>query len=150
LLVTEIEQVDSTWVGGPINYWVSIEANLLIICASLPTVRQFLRAVAPGLVSRIEESDFSKRSGIVTIGGSGASKKNSRRRGLNDSDIMMETLVDGGAGNTSHVHEIEEGNVPGSVDGESNRAASLGGIMKTQTAQVTYTADRLDAIDTNR
>jgi len=55
-------------VSGPINYWVTIEANLLIICASLPTVRQFLGAVAPGLISSIEDSDYSKRSGLVTIG----------------------------------------------------------------------------------
>ncbi|KAF2679191.1 hypothetical protein K458DRAFT_280879, partial [Lentithecium fluviatile CBS 122367] len=51
LLVTKIEQVDSTWVAGPINYWVLIGANLLIICASQLTIRQFLQTVALRLLS---------------------------------------------------------------------------------------------------
>ncbi|KAJ4361013.1 uncharacterized protein N0V89_001582 [Didymosphaeria variabile] len=139
LLVTEIEQVDSTWVAGPINYWVSIEANLLIICASLPTVRQFIRTVAPGLLSSIQDSNYyskGSRGDIVTIGGGSRGNRSSRRRGPYDSDIMMETLVD--ASSSPHAHENEEGNLRSSADGDSNRAVPHGGIMKTQTAEVTY------------
>ncbi|KAI9710276.1 MAG: hypothetical protein M1820_002770 [Bogoriella megaspora] len=147
LLVTEINDVDSTWVAGPINYWVTIEANLLIICASLPTIRQFARTVAPKIFSTTEDSEYYKRSGpsknIPSIGGSSSRAKNTRQRGPYgyDADLMMETLVD--RGNGSHMHEAEEGNLRSSDEAHGKPVIlDNKSILKTQTAEVTYTIEQ--------
>ncbi|KAF2120045.1 hypothetical protein BDV96DRAFT_539743 [Lophiotrema nucula] len=147
LLVTEIKRSDSTWVAGPINYWVTIEANLLIICASLPTIRQFVRTVAPGLLSITHSSKYNKGSGstgnLRTIGGITSRSKNARKHGPYDydTDIAMETLVDGGS--STNAHDFEEGHQLGSIDGDSKTTISeTRGITKTQTAEVTYTVNR--------
>ncbi|KAF1953114.1 hypothetical protein CC80DRAFT_478548 [Byssothecium circinans] len=138
LLVTEIDQVDSTWVGGPINYWVTIEANLLIICASLPTCRQFAWTVAPGLFSTVQSSYVkNSRGDIATIGGGSSRNKHSRQRRTHDADIMMDTLVEG-AGSPTHARDTEEGIRRHSLGGESDKADSQKGILKTQTTHVTY------------
>ncbi|KAF4610391.1 hypothetical protein G7Y89_g15728 [Cudoniella acicularis] len=127
LLITEISQIDSTWVAGPINYWVTIEANLLIMCASLPTIRQFVQAVAPKFLSGTDNSNYYANSGsagnMPSIGGVSSRSKNKRGRGPydNDTDIIMEMLVDGGS--WTHAHKVGEGNLRSSADGDSNTAA---------------------------
>jgi hypothetical protein len=116
----------------------SIEANLLIICASLPTLRQFIRTIAPSLLTSADNSKYFKGSGsgsrgpIRTIGEISSRDKRARDRTPYDydGDIMMETLV--GA-------EVEEGSQRKSGDGGSGRGAQddRGGITKTRTAEVT-------------
>ncbi|KAI9687152.1 MAG: hypothetical protein M1822_002563 [Bathelium mastoideum] len=147
LLVTQINEVDSTWVAGPINYWVTIEANLLIICASLPTIRQFGRTVAPKFLSSSDSANYYNRAdpagNIPSVGSSRSRGKYRRERGPYDydSDLMMETLVNGGSG--THAHDVEGGNLHSSADRDS-KTAIFGdkSIMRTRTAQVTYTVGR--------
>lgn len=50
---------DPTWGAGPVSLWICIEANLLIMCACLPTMRAFLRNVAPGLISSKHGKSYS-------------------------------------------------------------------------------------------
>jgi len=137
--------------ASPLTASSTIEANLLIICASLPTVRQFVRTVAPGILQSIHSSKYFEGSGsagnlptLVTIGGiSSHSKK--KKRGMYESDIMMETLVDNGA------NDVEGPNMRLSADG-SNKTATTNhlGITKTQTTQVTYDVDGSDGTEANR
>ncbi|KAI1504734.1 hypothetical protein F5X99DRAFT_370837 [Biscogniauxia marginata] len=50
LLYVDIDQqnqVDITWASAPKLYWLIIEANLLVICATFPSLAQFFRHIAP-------------------------------------------------------------------------------------------------------
>jgi hypothetical protein len=137
--------------ASSLTVFSTIEANLLIICASLPTIRQFMRTVAPGILQSIQSSKYlegSRSAGnlptLVTIGGiSSHSKK--KKRGMYESDIMMETLVDNGA------NDAEGPNGRLSADGSSKTTTTTHlGITKTQTTQVTYNVEGADGIEVNR
>ncbi|KAI0596914.1 hypothetical protein F4775DRAFT_562414 [Biscogniauxia sp. FL1348] len=65
---------DPTWEIGPVSIWGIVEANLLVICASLPTVPLFVRNVAPrALRERLARPEAPRntprRDSFVTIGG---------------------------------------------------------------------------------
>ncbi|GKU00283.1 unnamed protein product [Fusarium langsethiae] len=57
LLVPIFGAVDVSWIISGAIVWVFIEANLLIICASLTTLRCFFYRVAPRLIGVRESSD---------------------------------------------------------------------------------------------
>ncbi|KAF4971251.1 hypothetical protein FSARC_1873 [Fusarium sarcochroum] len=85
LLISQLDKIDTTWGGGPIHIWICIEANLLIICACLSTLRHFVREVAPALLSSNKRMSTG-RSGkalssgyeLHTIGGTSHSVKAGR------------------------------------------------------------------------
>jgi len=117
------------------------------MCASLPTLRQFVRTVAPRFLGSTNNSNYYNNSGSAgnapTIGAISSRGKKIKERGPydHDPDVMMETLVDGG--DWTHAHEIEEGNLRRSADGDSNTAIlDDGGITRMQTTQVTYSEGR--------
>lgn len=111
LLITILTDADQSWGGGPVCLWICVEANLLIMCASLPTLRLFFRTVAPNLMSSSGGNSKTTSgqlggtggrsgyaNGIKTIGGSG-NRINPRRQHygrFDDDEYHMETLVTGG------------------------------------------------------
>lgn len=116
----------------------SIEANLLIICASLPTIPQFVREVAPRLMSSAGNSKYFKQSDSgrnwhTTISSDSRKKRTKKRNPYGmDTDLMMETLVDTD-GNGGHAQTSSSG-----ANGESNTTIhNENAINKVQTAQVT-------------
>ncbi|KAH7140116.1 hypothetical protein B0J13DRAFT_608564 [Dactylonectria estremocensis] len=50
LLVSTLHDPDSTWAMSSAAIWIFVEANLLIMCASLTTLRRFFIHVAPKLI----------------------------------------------------------------------------------------------------
>ncbi|OLN86005.1 hypothetical protein CCHL11_10090 [Colletotrichum chlorophyti] len=50
---------DQTWAISYASLWIIVEANLLVICAALPTLRKFSRHVAPKIIG---ESTYEKKS----------------------------------------------------------------------------------------
>ncbi|KAL8404245.1 hypothetical protein RB594_009197 [Gaeumannomyces avenae] len=66
LLIAIMDEVDQTWGGGQVVVWILIEANLLIMCACLSTLRHFFRAVAPGLLSSVWRKSKSKGTGSLS------------------------------------------------------------------------------------
>ncbi|KAH8178914.1 integral membrane protein [Sarocladium implicatum] len=81
-----LTNLDLTWAISWASVWIIVEANLLIICAALPTVRKFFRHVAPRFIGEYSRNGTTSRSrtnaksglsalksgNIVTIGGSGS------------------------------------------------------------------------------
>ncbi|KAK9416630.1 putative Integral membrane protein [Seiridium unicorne] len=50
VLVPALQDSDTTWVLGPGTLWLIVEANLIIICGTLPTFKVFLNHIAPKLL----------------------------------------------------------------------------------------------------
>lgn len=92
VLIPALTAVDQTWVIAEGSVWIVVESNLFIICCCLPTLRRFLRHVAPGFLgenSESEQKDSSGRNrGLRTWGSSGPKRQY---------DTLMHTL-DGGEG----------------------------------------------------
>jgi hypothetical protein len=108
-----------------------------------------MRTIAPGLLSSIHNSKYFDGSSsknnpsVVTIAGI-SSRGKKKKRGLYDTDIMMETLVDDGT------NDVEEGNGRRPSVGGSSRTTIMTpehGITKTQTTHVTYNVDRIQERD---
>ncbi|KAK7408448.1 hypothetical protein QQX98_009375 [Neonectria punicea] len=82
LLLPSLSNPDQSWSLAEGCLWVIIEANLLIMCGSLPTLRVFLRNVAPKVlgesnVSLSSEQKSGTRSyGLRTFGGSNYPRRN--------------------------------------------------------------------------
>ncbi|KAI1636668.1 hypothetical protein F4809DRAFT_608529 [Biscogniauxia mediterranea] len=73
-IVPFLRTSDPTWEIGPMSMWGIIEANLLVICASLPTVPLFVRSIAPRALRERLGRPESRRNTLrnetlVTIGG---------------------------------------------------------------------------------
>ncbi|KAK5996634.1 hypothetical protein PT974_01971 [Cladobotryum mycophilum] len=68
ILPQMLTSLDQTWVISWASVWIIVEANLIIMCASLPTIRKFLKHVAPRLVG---DSIASGSGNKGASGGSG-------------------------------------------------------------------------------
>lgn len=141
-----------------------VEANLLIMCASLPTLRLFFKTVAPGLLTSTggrsndkyskSGNPSNKTRGLRTIGGSSAvstTKPKRQHYGQVDDDLEygMVTLTVGGA----RKRESEEGKTKSAIgegsddgdhtatewheDGDSER-----GIVQTKTTVISYSTSK--------
>ncbi|KAK1622227.1 integral membrane protein [Colletotrichum phormii] len=66
LLPAMLTSMDQSWVISWASLWIIVEANLVVICASLPTLRKFFRHVAPKIIG---ESTYGKGK---TVGGTGS------------------------------------------------------------------------------
>ncbi|KAL8376873.1 hypothetical protein RB595_007821 [Gaeumannomyces hyphopodioides] len=73
LLIPTIGATDVTWVIAQPTMWVSIEANLFIMCGSLPTLRKFAKQVVPKVLGSNWASKFgySGNSGSASRGTGG-------------------------------------------------------------------------------
>ncbi|KAH7354252.1 hypothetical protein B0T11DRAFT_342368 [Plectosphaerella cucumerina] len=129
LLISALDEVDQTWGGGPIHVWICVEANLLIMCACLSTLRHFIRTVAPWLLSsgRGTSKANTGTTGtypLQTIGGIPSTKRSDFER--LDEQFGSEARVEGGR------PSLDTSN-SGADDGRSDQ-----GIVQTTTTQVTY------------
>ncbi|GAB7357543.1 hypothetical protein MBLNU459_g0060t1 [Dothideomycetes sp. NU459] len=59
---------DVTWNNGPAAYWSSLEVNIGIICASLPTLRKTISRFLPRVFSSNSRSGNMNNSGVPTSG----------------------------------------------------------------------------------
>ncbi|KAM5344600.1 hypothetical protein ACJ41O_013135 [Fusarium nematophilum] len=145
LLISQLDAVDTTWGGGPIHAWIGIEANLLIMCACLSTLRHFVRTVAPRLLSSSRGTSTGKsKTGLSsghelrTIGGTGPGKSGNRG---------PYTQFDEHFGATAHAEGGYVWPPDGkrkSIDGKSSNddERSDKGILQTTTTVVDYSDAR--------
>ncbi|KAK8108357.1 hypothetical protein PG984_014158 [Apiospora sp. TS-2023a] len=63
-LIPALSDLDQTWGLSRPVLWICVEGNLLVICASLPTVRRFLRHVAPRWIGESEAKKSSTSHGL--------------------------------------------------------------------------------------
>ncbi|KAF7556711.1 hypothetical protein G7Z17_g1234 [Cylindrodendrum hubeiense] len=142
LLISQLDAVDTTWGGGPIHIWICVEANLLIICSCLSTLRHFVKTVAPRLLSSTKGTSTGKsKTGISsthelrTIGGTGGRSANRAPYTQFDEPFSSTARAEAGLW-------ARDGNV-GSSDGKvSNDGESDKGILQTTTTHVYYSNAR--------
>ncbi|KAK8036192.1 hypothetical protein PG993_008806 [Apiospora rasikravindrae] len=101
LLLPSLSNPDQTYALTSGTLWICIEANLLIMCCCLPTLRKFFRHVAPSWIGESKDSSSaggrstSKLNAYVlrTFGGSGAPAKMmpGGRRHKSQLDSIMRT-----------------------------------------------------------
>ncbi|SPJ72475.1 related to integral membrane protein [Fusarium torulosum] len=60
LLPSMMSSMDLTWTIAYPSIWIIVEANLIITCATMPTLRKFFKHVAPKLIG---ESRYGSKSG---------------------------------------------------------------------------------------
>ncbi|CAG1981665.1 unnamed protein product [Fusarium graminearum] len=81
LLLPSLSNPDQSWSLAEGCLWVIIEANLLIMCGSLPTLRVFLKNVAPRVLGDKSQSKPSEQNsasasfGLRTFGGSNGPRR---------------------------------------------------------------------------
>ncbi|KIW80156.1 hypothetical protein Z517_06771 [Fonsecaea pedrosoi CBS 271.37] len=109
LLIRDFGTLDAPWPGGPVLVGICIEANLLIMCACIPTLKYFVQVVAPNLLGassagRSNNANSAGRGPTYILGGqrSGNSTrprpKSQNYHGFDDGDTgyRMGVLVEGG------------------------------------------------------
>ncbi|KAJ4222582.1 hypothetical protein NW757_014401 [Fusarium falciforme] len=145
LLISQLDGVDTTWGGGPIHAWIGIEANLLIMCACLSTLRHFVKTVAPRLLSSSRgtstgrsKTGLSSGHELRTIGGTGPERSGNRG---------PYTQFDEQFGATAHAEGGYAWPPDGkrkSIDGKSinDDERSDKGILQTTTTVVEYSDAR--------
>lgn len=62
ILVPSLKNADTTYVLAQGTLWLIVEANLIIICGTLPTFRIFLDRVAPGVLRDSTRSSSGDRA----------------------------------------------------------------------------------------
>ncbi|KAG8670662.1 hypothetical protein FPOAC2_07487 [Fusarium poae] len=79
LLLPSLSNPDQSWSLAEGCLWVIIEANLLIMCGSLPTLRVFLKHVAPRVLGDKSQNKPSQEDsasfGLHTFGGSNGPRR---------------------------------------------------------------------------
>ncbi|KAK1975618.1 integral membrane protein [Colletotrichum cereale] len=50
-----LKSVDPSWDAAPANIWTFIEANLFVICGSMPTLRKFFKHFAPKVMGTLTD-----------------------------------------------------------------------------------------------
>nr|XP_036584369.1 uncharacterized protein CTRU02_05444 [Colletotrichum truncatum]KAF6793887.1 hypothetical protein CTRU02_05444 [Colletotrichum truncatum] len=66
LLLDMLRSLDQSWAISWASVWIIIEANLLIICAAFPTLKKFIRHVAPKFLG---ESTYGRETNQAVGGG---------------------------------------------------------------------------------
>ncbi|WQF82932.1 hypothetical protein CDEST_07946 [Colletotrichum destructivum] len=128
LLITILNDPDQTWGAIFINLWVGVEANLLVMCACLSTLRLFFHTVSPKLFSSAAaitgQSGGVSGNGLQTIGGTGGVGSGPSRRRYSRFDRSQNEP----AYNLDTFHvQIKSG--PGDRDDEQpGRRSSIGGV----------------------
>ncbi|KAF4454022.1 hypothetical protein F53441_3406 [Fusarium austroafricanum] len=102
LLVPSVHDTDYTWVLSSAVIWVCIEANLLIICASLTTLRRFFIHVAPKFIGErgtsaapLNSTKGTRQHPFQTIGSvrRNRSKKDKLNVHIEDPGFDLKTIV---------------------------------------------------------
>ncbi|KAK8139407.1 hypothetical protein PG984_002787 [Apiospora sp. TS-2023a] len=104
VIIQQLSDSDVSWGSGPTAFWVIVEANLMIVCATLPSLRQFLLHVSPKLLGMSSSSssnngrdgakEHSEDSELVTFGQGGRKGQKKRAIRLPDTLYGLDTFND--------------------------------------------------------
>ncbi|KAK7994649.1 hypothetical protein PG991_016237 [Apiospora marii] len=132
---------DQSWVIAQPSLWAIIEANLIIICGSTPTLRRFFRQVAPSLIGdsssrgKSSKDTYQHNPALVTFGQI-SNQRNYYARFGEEGDEMYgighSTKINAGRRNDDGIASL--GVTNRSNDASSDRAI----ITETVTVSVEY------------
>ncbi|KAK8005913.1 hypothetical protein PG991_012210 [Apiospora marii] len=150
VLLPALADRDQTWAMASPSMWLCLEANLLIICASLPTLRRFLHHVAPRLTGDYDSYYEGDRERLSPSPSPGPGRLRHRHlrwynrvsdrfrdypmRSLRDVALRPDQVqtVETRAGTNSRCSRMWDAR-PNKSDGDSEKA-----IFQTRTMTVTY------------
>ncbi|KAF9873915.1 integral membrane protein [Colletotrichum karsti] len=151
LLPAMLTSLDQSWAISYASLWIIIEANLLIICAALPTLRRFLRHVAPKIIG---ESTYgkgtkktdpgSKHLSRMTIGGTKGTRNRNEYSEF-DRDNSPETFVMTSVGTSKpEVDNTANSEHDAAWQDDSSEKAIIYGntIVQTKTVTVEYSSSK--------
>ncbi|KAK2611986.1 hypothetical protein QQS21_001951 [Conoideocrella luteorostrata] len=148
LLISSLDDIDQTWGGGPVTLWICVEANLLTICASLPTIRHFFKAVAPQFIpsgsfgSRKTVSKTPSTNHELRTFGAGSVRNRAYYSRFDATDIGTDTIVNVQGLPPQPKAEKEQDRLDGDKESDKNSGqddhGSGKGIVQTRTTHVYY------------
>ncbi|KAK8062947.1 hypothetical protein PG997_015044 [Apiospora hydei] len=101
ILLPSLTSADQTYALTSGTLWICIEANLLIMCCCLPTLRQFFRHLAPSWIGESKDASAGGSTSklnayaLRTFGGSGPARKTARHKSQLDSIMRTQgTRID--------------------------------------------------------
>ncbi|KAM0243311.1 hypothetical protein ACHAPO_000156, partial [Fusarium lateritium] len=157
LLPGMLKSMDLSWEIAYPSIWIIVESNLIIMCATMPTLRKFFKHVAPKLIG---ESRYGSKTGrsskygkSETVGSKLAPSSQGRRKRTNYSqfdegrDSPAEDFIMGPMKGVRHETRTSVGNADdtqaaGWMDSDSEKGI-VGGtikpaILQTKTVTVQY------------
>ncbi|KAK0384648.1 hypothetical protein NLU13_8734 [Sarocladium strictum] len=145
ILIPSLKNADTTFVLARGTLWLIVEANLIIICGSLPTFRIFLNHVAPKILGESRSGQGSAGSSRKPSGGSGGLRYALRTFGSSQPKRRHFDTIDelelGDNPYGSDVTWVAEGEnrAVATTDGQNHGEASdEEAIVKTVQTEVTY------------
>ncbi|KAF5665137.1 integral membrane protein PTH11 [Fusarium heterosporum] len=102
LLVPVVDAYDYTWALSSAIIWIYVEANLLIICASLTTLRRFFLHISPKFIGERGSSAGyggasyrgTRQHPFLTLGGAAKKARKAKlQRGMESPGFDLETIV---------------------------------------------------------
>ncbi|WXC64780.1 hypothetical protein SNK03_010592 [Fusarium graminearum] len=146
LLLPSLSNPDQSWSLAEGCLWVIIEANLLIMCGSLPTLRVFLKNVAPRVLGDKSQSKPSEQNsasasfGLRTFGGSNGPRRKFDTLVELEHDVHFNrtTLRPEGMGKTDVKVLSGQSNESLMNHGPTGDSNSEDGILQTRTTTVRY------------
>ncbi|KAM5346656.1 hypothetical protein ACJ41O_009661 [Fusarium nematophilum] len=158
ILPAMLTDLDATWAISWASVWIIVESNLIITCATMPTLRKFFKHVAPKLIGESRYGSKTGKSGksgdnskppTRTLGPSSQSRRDRHQYSQFDPEEGREGFALGpmtgradlkisGGNSDDHVGWGDSDSERAIVDGTSKPA-----IVQTKTVTVEYTNDRL-------
>ncbi|OLN96264.1 hypothetical protein CCHL11_04418 [Colletotrichum chlorophyti] len=150
LLPAILKSMDQTWVISYASLWIIVEANLLVICAALPTLRRFFRDVVPKIIGESTYGKASKKSGTgskamsrLTIGGTNATRHCKEYSQFNDNNSSEAFSMSNIGPSRAVITGLKGEDVAWNGDDSSEKAIVHGNtIVQTTTITVEYGSTR--------
>ncbi|KAG7418086.1 Satratoxin biosynthesis SC1 cluster protein 4 [Fusarium oxysporum f. sp. rapae] len=144
-LIRSMGNVDQSWGGGPVLLWIFAEANLSIICATLTTVKPFIKHISPRILGSsygASKAGMSNPSAPPTIGAisTGGMPRHDHYERFDDGPMYpLQTVT---KAEESKGHENKNGEsrsvtrpMSGDSQGDSDSEKA---ILQTRTTTMTY------------
>ncbi|KAF9773781.1 hypothetical protein IL306_008350 [Fusarium sp. DS 682] len=144
-LIRSMGNTDQSWGGGPVLLWIFAEANLSIICATLTTVKPFVKHISPRILGSsygASKNGMSNPSAPPTIGAisTGGPRHNHYERFDDGPMYPLQTVTKAEASMShdnknggSHVYPARPMSRGSQGDSDSEK-----GILQTRTTTVAY------------
>jgi hypothetical protein len=131
LLPPLVTNTNSTWAVSTLALWISVEASLMIICESFPTLRLFFRRVAPRLIGE-SSGKGSSATPVPRLGGRHRSRLPSETSILGRDKYEQE-------GEWQRIEDLPQGGATVDAGAESfTTHKSPSTIVLTRTSEVSY------------
>uniref|UniRef100_A0A8H7N5M0 Rhodopsin domain-containing protein n=1 Tax=Bionectria ochroleuca TaxID=29856 RepID=A0A8H7N5M0_BIOOC len=151
---------DVTWVVGNASIWTQVEGYMMIMCASLPTLRRFFKHVAPKLLgtsrygtkTKTNENTHPPSRTFIPKSQSRRDRTQYSQFDAEEGGIATDTYIMGAVKGTSNntITAGEPGDTGGWGDTDSEKAMVAGGSPKVAILQTTVVTVDVEYAEDNQ